>query len=178
MEALCRRLEVDPGVVGKREPDIASAVERDDLPQLRNERAEPVGTALLAPERVAELVARDRAASVRGEIGEREPALTAGQRLLDPPTVDPRDEPAAELDPRLRQGFAKVTATRPDDNAAVILSEEDSMGKVINCECGEVVRAETDDELVQKVERHVGEAHPELVGKLSREDVLGMAEEA
>ena len=52
------------------------------------------------------------------------------------------------------------------------------MGKVINCECGEVVHAETDNELVQKVERHVGQAHPELVGKLSREDVLGMAEEA
>ena len=51
------------------------------------------------------------------------------------------------------------------------------MSKVINCECGEVVRAETDDELVQKVERHVGEAHPELVGKMSRRDVLGMAEE-
>ena len=52
------------------------------------------------------------------------------------------------------------------------------MAKVINCECGEVVRADTDEELVQKVERHVGEAHPELVGKLSREDELGMAEEA
>jgi predicted small metal-binding protein len=52
------------------------------------------------------------------------------------------------------------------------------MAKVINCECGEVVRAETDDELVQKVGRHVEQAHPELVGKLSREDVLGMAEEA
>lgn len=52
------------------------------------------------------------------------------------------------------------------------------MGKVINCECGETVRAETDDELVGKVERHVGESHPELVGKLSRDDVLAMAEEA
>ena len=51
------------------------------------------------------------------------------------------------------------------------------MGKVINCECGEVVRAETDDELVEKVERHVNESHPELVGKLSRDDILGMAEE-
>jgi predicted small metal-binding protein len=51
------------------------------------------------------------------------------------------------------------------------------MGKVINCECGEVVRADSDDELVAKVERHVGEAHPELVGKLSRGDVLAMAEE-
>lgn len=52
------------------------------------------------------------------------------------------------------------------------------MSKVINCECGEVIRAETDDELAGKVERHVGESHPELVGKMSREDVLAMAEEA
>ncbi len=52
------------------------------------------------------------------------------------------------------------------------------MGKVINCECGEVVRAESDDELVQKVGRHVEQSHPELIGKMSREDILGMAEEA
>lgn len=52
------------------------------------------------------------------------------------------------------------------------------MGKVINCECGEVVRADNDDELVSKVEAHVREAHPELVGKLSRDDILGMAEES
>ena len=51
------------------------------------------------------------------------------------------------------------------------------MGKVINCECGEVVRAETDDELVAAVDAHVNRAHPEMVGKLSREDVLAMAEE-
>lgn len=52
------------------------------------------------------------------------------------------------------------------------------MSKVINCECGEVVRAESDDELVGKVEQHVGQAHPELVGKMTRDDVLAMAEEA
>jgi hypothetical protein len=51
------------------------------------------------------------------------------------------------------------------------------MAKVINCECGEVVTAESDEELVGKVERHVGEAHPELAGKLGREDILAMAEE-
>ena len=51
------------------------------------------------------------------------------------------------------------------------------MGKVINCECGVTVRAESDDELVDKVQRHVGEAHPELVGKMTRADVLAMAEE-
>ena len=51
------------------------------------------------------------------------------------------------------------------------------MAKVINCECGEVVRAETDEELVGRVEQHVDAAHPELVGKLSRDDIMAMAEE-
>ncbi len=52
------------------------------------------------------------------------------------------------------------------------------MSKVINCECGEVIRASSDDELIRKVERHVGEAHPELAGKMSRDDILAMCEEA
>jgi len=51
------------------------------------------------------------------------------------------------------------------------------MGKVVNCECGEVVRAESDGELVASVEAHVARNHPDLVGKLSHEDILGMAEE-
>jgi predicted small metal-binding protein len=51
------------------------------------------------------------------------------------------------------------------------------MAKVINCECGQVIRADTDDELVTAVEAHVEKDHPELVGKMSREDVLAMAEE-
>jgi predicted small metal-binding protein len=52
------------------------------------------------------------------------------------------------------------------------------MAKLINCECGQVVRGETDDELVQNTTEHVNRDHPELVGKLSREDILAMAEEA
>ncbi len=51
------------------------------------------------------------------------------------------------------------------------------MPTVINCECGETIRAASDDELVQKVEQHVSQAHPELVGKMSRDDILAMAEE-
>ena len=49
--------------------------------------------------------------------------------------------------------------------------------KIINCECGQTVRADTDDELVAKGEGHVRQDHPELVGKLTREDVLAMAEQ-
>jgi predicted small metal-binding protein len=52
------------------------------------------------------------------------------------------------------------------------------MAKVINCECGHVVRGETDEELLANAEAHINSAHPDLVGKLSREDLLGMAEEA
>ena len=51
------------------------------------------------------------------------------------------------------------------------------MSKVVNCECGQTVRAETEDELVARVEAHVGSDHPELVGKLSRSDIVAMAED-
>ncbi len=51
------------------------------------------------------------------------------------------------------------------------------MSKVINCECGEVVRADDDEELIVKVERHVSQSHPDLVEKISREDILSIAEE-
>jgi predicted small metal-binding protein len=51
------------------------------------------------------------------------------------------------------------------------------MARVINCECGQTIRGESDDELVTKATDHVNQNHPELVGKLSRGDLLGMAEE-
>ena len=41
------------------------------------------------------------------------------------------------------------------------------MNLVVNCECGETVRAEDDGELVAQVEAHVEQNHPEMVGKLS-----------
>ena len=50
------------------------------------------------------------------------------------------------------------------------------MTRVINCECGQTVRAESDDELVAIVESHVQSDHPDLVGKMTREDILAMAE--
>lgn len=52
------------------------------------------------------------------------------------------------------------------------------MAKLINCECGQVVRGETDDELVAAATAHIDRDHPELVGKVSRDDLLAMAEEA
>jgi hypothetical protein len=51
------------------------------------------------------------------------------------------------------------------------------MAKVVHCPCGTDVRGETDDELVANVEQHVQEDHPDMVGKMSREDILGQAQE-
>jgi predicted small metal-binding protein len=51
------------------------------------------------------------------------------------------------------------------------------MAYVINCECGFEVRAETEGELVANAEAHVQDAHPDMVGKVSRDDFLAMAEE-
>ncbi len=57
-------------------------------------------------------------------------------------------------------------------------TEENEMAKLINCECGQVVRGDTDDELIANAQAHIDRDHPELVGKISREDLLAMAEVA
>jgi predicted small metal-binding protein len=47
----------------------------------------------------------------------------------------------------------------------------------INCDCGHVSRGETEDELVEEATRHIDEIHPDMAGKVSRDDLLAMAEE-
>jgi predicted small metal-binding protein len=47
--------------------------------------------------------------------------------------------------------------------------------KVVHCECGTDVSGESDDELVSNVEAHVSEHHPEMEGKMGREQILEMA---
>jgi predicted small metal-binding protein len=49
--------------------------------------------------------------------------------------------------------------------------------KRINCVCGLVIEAEDDDEFRRKVEEHLRVDHPELVGKVSPDDILAPAEE-
>ena len=52
------------------------------------------------------------------------------------------------------------------------------MAKIINCECGHVVRGEDEEDLIVNAEEHMRKAHPDLVGRVSREDLLEMADEA
>lgn len=49
------------------------------------------------------------------------------------------------------------------------------MTKVVHCPCGTDVNGESDDELVANVEAHVQENHPDMVGKMSREEILAGA---
>ena len=51
------------------------------------------------------------------------------------------------------------------------------MAKIINCECGYTVRGADDDELIANAEEHIRDRHPDLVGQMSREQLLGMATE-
>jgi predicted small metal-binding protein len=50
--------------------------------------------------------------------------------------------------------------------------------KRINCVCGYVVEGDDDDELWENAQAHIGADHPDLVGKVSREDILAQAEES
>jgi predicted small metal-binding protein len=51
------------------------------------------------------------------------------------------------------------------------------MAKVIKCECGYVARGETDEKLLAEAERHIKSDHPDLAGRIGRDDLLAMAEE-
>jgi hypothetical protein len=52
-----------------------------------------------------------------------------------------------------------------------------SVIKRITCVCGKVLEGKDDDELWAMAQAHVAADHPELLGKVSREDILGRAEE-
>lgn len=52
------------------------------------------------------------------------------------------------------------------------------MTKIINCECGYVARAETEDDVIEQIQNHMREDHPDLLEKVSREDLVGWIEEA
>ncbi len=47
------------------------------------------------------------------------------------------------------------------------------MAKIMQCDCGYVVRGETDDELVANVQKHAREVHDM---ELTREQILAMAQ--
>jgi predicted small metal-binding protein len=51
------------------------------------------------------------------------------------------------------------------------------MAKLINCECGYVARADTDDAVIADIREHMRQDHPELLEKVSDDDLHGWIEE-
>jgi predicted small metal-binding protein len=47
----------------------------------------------------------------------------------------------------------------------------------IICMCGYVIQGADDDELWRNAQDHMGVLHPELVGNVTREDILAQAEQ-
>ena len=47
------------------------------------------------------------------------------------------------------------------------------MAKLIRCECGFVVRGDTDEEVIGAIRGHIASDHPTLLQAVSREDLLG-----
>jgi predicted small metal-binding protein len=47
----------------------------------------------------------------------------------------------------------------------------------ITCMCGYVIQGDDDDELWGNAQSHMGVLHPELVGTVTREDILAQAEQ-
>ena len=52
------------------------------------------------------------------------------------------------------------------------------MAKVIRCQCGFLGRGETVEAAASEIEEHMRSDHPELVGKVTRDDLVAMVEEA
>jgi predicted small metal-binding protein len=49
--------------------------------------------------------------------------------------------------------------------------------KRINCVCGLVVEGDDDDELWENAQQHIRDDHPDLVGKVLRDDIVAQAEQ-
>jgi hypothetical protein len=127
--------------------------------------------------------ARENAVPVERQVCECKASLAPWEPSIDAFVRQPHDEPTAQLNPRLtaRQGSSNVVASLRQPKRAIVemsTTERDEMSLLVNCECGRVIHGETQDEIVAKVEEHVAEDHPQLVGKLTREDIAGMTEEA
>jgi predicted small metal-binding protein len=46
----------------------------------------------------------------------------------------------------------------------------------VKCECGYIARAATDDEVLAKIRAHMGADHPQLVDKISDDEIRGWVE--
>jgi hypothetical protein len=75
---------------------------------------------------------------------------------------------------RARTVFAPPATAREDGSG---LTWRLAMALRIICMCGYVIQGDDDDALWQNAQGHMGVLHPELVGNVTREDILAQAEQ-
>jgi predicted small metal-binding protein len=56
-------------------------------------------------------------------------------------------------------------------------TKEEAMAKQITCECGYVIRGNSEAEVIQGARDHMRADHPELLDKVSEDDVRNWIEE-
>ena len=178
-------LEVDPGVRWKLEAEATTEAERlsaNGAPNLQGEGAEVIQhrrRRMVWPKRFHHLVATDVAVTVGHEVDEEDTALVTRQVVLDPATVDLGGNAPAQLDPGFwpfGHGTRHNAPTRSRTRRKPPFQEW-PMAKLIKCACGHVVRADTEDDVIKQIEAHMAEDHPDLVGKVPREEIRGWIEE-
>lgn len=51
------------------------------------------------------------------------------------------------------------------------------MAKHITCECGFIARSDSDEGVIEAIRDHMRADHPDLLDRVSRDDLLGWIEE-
>jgi predicted small metal-binding protein len=54
--------------------------------------------------------------------------------------------------------------------------EDTRLAQQVKCECGYIARAATGDEVLAKIRVHMGMDHPQLLDKISDDDIRGWIE--
>jgi predicted small metal-binding protein len=83
---------------------------------------------------------------------------------------------SSNIPPIARQRFAKVrryvvTVARPRHPPSI--EDEPMAGKKVSCDCGKVIRAENDGQLIADVQKHAKDVHNM---SLTPDQILSMAE--
>jgi predicted small metal-binding protein len=50
------------------------------------------------------------------------------------------------------------------------------MARQINCECGQIVRGETEQEVVERTLEHLRSEHPQLAHTMTRDEIVALIE--
>lgn len=187
INCVCGHLDVDPGLFGQAQVIAPEGTgdfhgttihRQQECPQFADDGGQGAiagGGCVVRPDFVDEFVARDRAAVFRGEHGEREatlppdcaPIRKAGRTGFEGDVAGQVNaEHRGQPFPNIFAAPAHDTGNRGKWNRRV------AMGKIVQCDCGFVAKAESDEELIAQVQRHAKEVHDM---DLTAEQVLAMA---